>query len=44
VFQVDVQGTWDLDGTPYIVIDNITVPRNEELEVQPGVEILFDGE
>ena len=25
-------------------IDNITVPRNEELEVQPGVETLFDGE
>jgi len=40
----DVEGTWDLEDTPYIVIDNITVPRNEELEVQPGVETLFDGE
>jgi len=40
----DVEGTWDLEDTPYIVIDNITVPRNEELEVQPGVEILLDGE
>lgn len=39
----EVSGTWDSDGSPYIVTDNITVPRDEELEILPGVEVLFDA-
>ena len=38
-----VSGVWDLDGSPYIVIDDIRVPAREALRIEPGVSILFVG-
>ena len=38
-----VQGNWNLEGSPYIVIDNIRITERSRLEIDPGVEILFTG-
>lgn len=40
----NVSGVWDQDGSPYIVNDDIIVPVRDRLEIQPGVEVLFNGE
>jgi len=37
----DQSGTWTLEYSPYVVIDNVTVPQGQVLEVQAGVEIKF---
>ena len=37
----DVSGVWDTDGSPYIAVDDIRVPAQETLRVEPGVSILF---
>lgn len=37
----DVFGIWTLEGSPYIVVDTITVPQNESLTIEPGVEVRF---
>ncbi|MCX6640892.1 MAG: T9SS type A sorting domain-containing protein [bacterium] len=36
-------GTWTYEGSPYIVIGDITVPPNRSLNIQPGVHVLFRG-
>jgi|GEM_PF-1856141 len=38
-----VAGVWDRENSPYIVIDHITVQANNQLTIQPGVEVLFRG-
>lgn len=46
-----VSGTWNVAGSPYIVIDNVSVPTGQTLVVEAGVtvlvaegmEILVDG-
>jgi len=38
----DVEGEWTMDDSPVIVIDDITLRRNDELVIQPGVEVFFD--
>ena len=38
-----VSGTWDIWGSPYNVIDDINVPTDDTLIVDPGVEVLFQG-
>lgn len=38
-----VSGTWTQAGSPYVVLGHITVPGGETLEIQPGVEVRFDG-
>jgi hypothetical protein len=35
----DVSGTWTTANSPYILIGTITVPDNQTLVIQPGVEI-----
>jgi len=37
----DVSGTWDVDTVQ--VIDNILVPNNQMLTINPGVKVIFDG-
>jgi len=39
----DVSGTWTIDGSPYIVDGNITVPVDSTLIIEPGVNIIFSG-
>ncbi len=38
----EVSGVWDVEGSPYILIENVTVPEDEELEIEPGVEVIFN--
>ncbi len=37
----DVSGEWVVEDSPYIVIGNIELPRNETLNIEPGVRVLF---
>ncbi|MBI5059948.1 right-handed parallel beta-helix repeat-containing protein [candidate division KSB1 bacterium] len=38
-----VSGTWTLSGSPYTVIDHVTVPAGHLLTIEPGVQVLFTG-
>lgn len=35
-------GTWDINGSPYYVIGDVTVVTGTTLIIEPGVEVLFD--
>jgi parallel beta-helix repeat protein len=37
----DVSGTWDNAGSPYLLIEDCTVPTGDSLIIEPGVEIGF---
>ncbi len=39
----NINGTWGLGGSPYLVDTNMTVEAGEGLSVEPGVEIIFQG-
>ena len=47
VFATDVSGnqfgTWNLSGSPYNIIGEITVPTGETLEIEAGVEVIAMG-
>ena len=34
-------GSWDAPGSPYMVVDNITVPAGQTLTIGPGVEVML---
>jgi len=38
----EVSGEWTVEGSPYIVTDSTWVSGGQTLEIQPGVEVLFD--
>lgn len=40
----DVSGEWDIEGSPYIIVENTTVPIDEQLIVYPGVQIILSNE
>ena len=37
-----VSGVWDMDGSPYIVVDDIFVQARESLQIEPGVQVQFE--
>ena len=39
----DVSGLWNIDGSPYLIEGEITVPINETLVIEPGVTVNFQG-
>lgn len=39
----DVSGTWAKTGSPFIVNGHITIPDDETLVIEPGVEVRFTG-
>ncbi|MFC1898321.1 right-handed parallel beta-helix repeat-containing protein [Candidatus Cloacimonadota bacterium] len=39
----DQSGTWDLTGSPYNIIGDITVPTGFTLEIEAGVEVIAMG-
>lgn len=47
IFATDVSGnqsgTWNLAGSPYNIIGEITIPTNETLEIDAGVEVVAMG-
>ncbi len=36
-------GTWNLAGSPYNIVGNVTVPANETLTIEAGVEVVAMG-
>ena len=39
----DISGYWDKSGSPYIVEGDINIPANEELVIEPGVEVRLNN-
>ncbi|MBN1971594.1 MAG: T9SS type A sorting domain-containing protein [Candidatus Delongbacteria bacterium] len=39
----NVSGNWNLEGSPYLINGNITIPNTETLVIDPGVDVLFQG-
>lgn len=39
----NVSGTWTLANSPYMIQGNVTVPAGSLLEIEPGVQVLFQG-
>ena len=39
----DVSGTWTMDGSPYLIGGDITVPADQTLIIEPGVEVIFES-
>jgi len=40
----EVTGLWTKNNSPYIITGSITVPEDGKLAIEPGVEVLFDGQ
>jgi hypothetical protein len=38
-----VEGTWDLEGSPYYIYGNIYVGSHAKLVIEPGVNVVFRG-
>jgi S-formylglutathione hydrolase len=38
-----VSGTWTLEGSPYHINGEITVPNGKTLTIEPGVDVVFTG-
>ncbi len=36
-----VSGVWDLSGSPYVLVDNCTVPAGAFLKINPGVSVIM---
>ncbi len=39
----NVSGIWDLSGSPYLVVGNITLTYTDSLIIEPGVDVIFEG-
>ncbi len=39
----DVNGVWDISGSPYLVTGQIRVMPGESLRIMPGVQVVFQG-
>ncbi|MEZ5195592.1 MAG: hypothetical protein R2764_04115 [Bacteroidales bacterium] len=39
----EVSGTWDIAGSPYIVMDYLNIPDGETLNIEPGVVVKFNS-
>ncbi|MBT7617841.1 MAG: T9SS type A sorting domain-containing protein [Calditrichaeota bacterium] len=40
----EVSGVWDIEGSPYIAVDEVSVPTGEQLTIEPGVEVRFQAQ
>ena len=39
----NISGIWDISGSPYWIDGEITIPAGETLNIDPGVEVFFQG-
>lgn len=37
-----VSGVWDINGSPYIAVDDIRIQARESLRIEPGVSVIFE--
>jgi hypothetical protein len=37
----DVSGVWTIEGSPYLVVNVCTIPEDDTLRIEPGVEVRF---
>ena len=40
----NVEGVWNMDGSPFIVEGDLTVTSSDTLTIESGVQVLFNGE
>ncbi|MDP8207959.1 MAG: right-handed parallel beta-helix repeat-containing protein [Candidatus Electryonea clarkiae] len=40
----DVYGVWDEEGSPYLVMDTLTIPEDSTLTIEPGVTVEFQDQ
>ncbi len=40
----EVSGVWNVEGSPYIVIDTLFVPEGDTLQIRPGVVVEFQDQ
>ena len=40
----DVYGVWDVEGSPYLVVDTLTIPEDSTLTIEPGVTVEFQDQ
>ncbi|MFC1897957.1 right-handed parallel beta-helix repeat-containing protein [Candidatus Cloacimonadota bacterium] len=43
IYSGPVNGNWDLAGSPYLIFGNIYIPVNQTLNLQPGVEVIYQS-
>lgn len=41
---IEKNDSWSIENSPYIISGNILIPEGVKLLVEPGVEIIFDGD
>lgn len=39
----DVEGVWDLAGSPYVIVGEIMIPTGSSLRIMPGCSLVFIG-
>jgi hypothetical protein len=39
----NISGNWTLEGSPYLVVNNLVLQPTDTLLIDPGVEVHFDG-
>jgi predicted transcriptional regulator len=39
----EISGVWDLEGSPYVVVEDAIVHDGQELLIKPGVEVRFNA-
>jgi len=39
----NVSGTWAAAGSPFLIMGEITVPSGQTLNIEPGVQVIFQG-
>jgi len=39
----DVSGQWTKEGSLYLIDGEITVPQDQTLKIEPGVQVIFQG-
>ncbi|MCK4653808.1 MAG: chitobiase/beta-hexosaminidase C-terminal domain-containing protein, partial [Candidatus Cloacimonetes bacterium] len=42
-FHGEISGTWSSEYSPYYIIEEVIIPNNETLIIEPGVEVIFMG-
>ena len=42
-FHGEISGTWSNEYSPYYIIEEVTIPDEETLIIEPGVDVIFMG-